>query len=62
MKLMNFWQDGEVHVGVITEQGVADLTAAVKACGCEDCKALGIETLTPERLSAIKEDWNAPSD
>ena len=33
MKLMNFWQDGEVHVGVITEQGVADLTAAVKACG-----------------------------
>ena len=46
MKLMNFWQDGEVHVGVITEQGVADLTAAVKACGCEDCKALGtMETL-----------------
>ena len=46
MKLMNFRQDGEVHVGVITEQGVADLTAAVKACGCEDCKALGtMETL-----------------
>ena len=28
----------------------------------EDCKALGIETLTPERLAAMKEDWNAPSD
>ena len=35
-----------MRVGVITEQGVADLTAAVKACGCEDCKALGtMETL-----------------
>lgn len=46
MKLMNFYLDKEVHVGVVTEQGVADLTAAVNACECEDCKALGkMETL-----------------
>ena len=25
----------------------------------EDCKALGIETLTPEQLAAIKEEWHA---
>lgn len=25
----------------------------------EDCKALGIETLTPEKLDAMKEAWNA---
>ena len=28
----------------------------------EDCKALGIETLTPENLARMKEDWNAPRD
>ena len=25
----------------------------------EDCKAVGVETLPPERLTATKEDWNA---
>ena len=25
----------------------------------EDCKAVGVETLPPERLTAMKEDWNA---
>lgn len=28
----------------------------------EDCKAVGVETLTPEKLSALKEGWNAPAD
>lgn len=25
----------------------------------EDCKAVGVETLPPEKLSALKEDWDA---
>lgn len=25
----------------------------------EDCKAVGVETLPPEKLTAMKEDWNA---
>lgn len=25
----------------------------------EDCKAVGVETLPPERLESMKEDWNA---
>ena len=28
----------------------------------EDCRALGIETLTPEKLAAMKEGWNAQTD
>ena len=28
----------------------------------EDCKALGIETLTPEKLAQMKEEWHAPRD
>lgn len=28
----------------------------------EDCKALDIETLPPEKLAAMKEAWDAPSD
>ncbi len=40
MKLMNFYVGEEVHVGVITDAGVADLTAAVNAGDCEKCKKL----------------------
>jgi hypothetical protein len=25
----------------------------------EDCKAVGVETLSPDRLESMKEDWNA---
>lgn len=28
----------------------------------QDCKVLGIETMTPEELSRLKEEWNAPED
>lgn len=28
----------------------------------QDCKTLGIETLTPDKLDAMKEDWDAPAD
>ena len=28
----------------------------------EDCKALDIETLPPEKLAAMKENWNAPTN
>lgn len=28
----------------------------------EDCKAVGVDTLTPEKLSALKEGWDAPAD
>lgn len=39
----------------------AEMSALIDNC-VQDCKAIGIETLTPDRLSAIKEDWDAPSD
>ena len=28
----------------------------------EDCKAVGIETLPPDRLAAMKEEWDAPAN
>ena len=28
----------------------------------EDCKAIGIETLPPEKLAAMKEEWDAPTN
>ncbi len=52
MKLTNFYENKEVHVGIVTDDGVADLTAAVNASDCKDLKALG----TMESLIASGED------
>lgn len=41
MKLMNFYESGDVHVGVVTEEGVADLTVAANSHDGEDLRGLG---------------------
>lgn len=28
----------------------------------EDCRSVGIETLPPDKVALLKEDWNAPTD
>ncbi len=43
MKLTNFYENGDVHAGAVTEEGVTDLTAAVKACNCNNFKVLDIK-------------------
>ena len=41
MKLLNFHENGKIHVGVVTDDGIADLTAAVNAHNGEGFEALG---------------------
>jgi len=33
--------------------------AALIDCLIQDCKALDIETLAPDKLALLKENWNA---
>ena len=34
-----------------------EMSALIDNC-IQDCKALGIETLTPDKLALLKEEWN----
>ena len=53
MKLVNFIDNAEVHVGVVTEEGVADLTEAVRLSGGDP--ALGkMEALIAAGVDGIK--------
>jgi 2-keto-4-pentenoate hydratase/2-oxohepta-3-ene-1,7-dioic acid hydratase in catechol pathway len=56
VKLTNFYENGKVHVGVITAEGVSDLTEAVKSSNCEFCQKLGtMESLIAAGEKGIKE-------
>lgn len=55
---------GCVNVTLYYGSSVYDTAQMSRLIDCivEDCKAVGIETLTPDKLSAIKEGWHAPAD